>query len=150
MGVSSVSSSRTTRSTFSRVHRVPHTGPRNGANRIFVRSPMASRPSSGRLLQLEFDVHEIVRWPRPGVLEGEQILVLPADLLHLLVERFFGPAIHQKRGVENHAVADNLVAPAGDRYVLELLVNVRHVPVARVLHRSLDETAQLHTRKVRR
>src|SRR5688500_15910323 len=103
MGVSSVSSSRTTRSTFSRVHLAPPPGPRNGASRILVRSPMVISPFSGRLLQLEFDVHEIVRGPRPGVLEGEEILVLPADLLHLVVERLLGFAIHEKRGVENHA-----------------------------------------------
>src|ERR1700737_2275016 len=42
MGVSSVSSSRTARSTLSSVHFVPHMGPRNGERRMLVRSPMVS------------------------------------------------------------------------------------------------------------
>src|SRR5687768_6045577 len=85
---------------------------------------------SVRSFQLELDVDEVVRRPRAGILEGEDILVFPADVLHPLVERRFLLAIHEECGVEDHAVADRLVAPAGDGHGLQELVDVRDVPLA--------------------
>src|SRR5205807_361031 len=45
------------------------------------------RPASGCLLQLQLDIHEIVRRPRSGVFEREQLFVLQADCFHAFVDR---------------------------------------------------------------
>ena len=86
----------------------------------------------------------------PGVLEREQLLVLAARLLHALVERLLLRAIDEKRRVEDHAVADRLVRPAGDGDRLERVVDVGDVPRAHLLERALDEPAELHAREVGR
>src|SRR6266540_290118 len=124
IGVSSVSSSRTTRSTLSSVHFVPLIGPRNGARRMLVSRPMGLASFSGRLLQLQLDVDEVVRWPRAGVLEGEKLFVLAADLLHFVIERLLVISVDEKGGVENHPVTDDLVAPACDRRRLQGFMDV--------------------------
>src|SRR6185503_2946793 len=63
------------------------------------------RPSSVGLLQLELDVHEVVRRPRAGVLEREDLLILQARLVYALVEGLLLRAVHEERGVEDHAIA---------------------------------------------
>src|SRR5947207_543333 len=149
-GVSSVNSSRTTRSTLSRVHFEAQTGPRKGARRMLVSRPMSMRTASGCFLQLQLDVHEVIRWPRTGVLEGQQLFVLERDGLHLFVERLFVLAIDEKRGVEDHSVADDLVAATGDGDVLQLFVDVGDVSITRLFHGRYHQPAQLHARKVSR
>src|SRR5687768_15973447 len=146
IGVSSVSCSSTVRWTLSSVHSVPDHGPVNGARRIEESRPIGRLV---RLLQLELDVDEAVRRPRTGVLEREDVLVLAADLADHVVELLFPPAIHEKRRVRDHPVADNLVAAARHRDGFQRLVYVGDVAVAGLLHRALDQAAELHPREVR-
>src|SRR5437868_15415739 len=105
-GVSSTSSSSTTRCTFPSVHLIPETGPVTGQKRSVLRSPTLASVRSAGLLELELDVDEVVRRPRTRVLEREQVLVLAAHLAHTLVELLAAATVHEKGRVENHAVAD--------------------------------------------
>src|SRR6185312_13520248 len=140
---SSVSSSSTARRTLSSVHMVPSHGPVNGASRIDDSSPMLVR-----LLQLELDVDEVVRRPGPGVLEHKQVLEAPAQLLHDFVECPLAGAVDQKRGVQDHAIANDLVASARNRHALELLVDRRDVTTGAFFKCAFDEPAELHAREV--
>src|SRR5690606_19770196 len=68
-----------------------------------------------RALEAQLDVHEVVGGPRPGVLEGELVVVLAAERLDRLVEFLLPGTLDQVGGVHDHAVADRLVGPARDR-----------------------------------
>src|SRR6185312_6661278 len=140
---SSVSSSSTARRTLSSVHIVPSHGPVNGASRMDDSSPMLVG-----LLQLELDVDEVVRRPRPGILEREEMLVATTQLLHGVVERLLTGPVDQKRRVHDHAVSDDLVAPARNGDALEFLVHSCDVPAGGFLQRTLDQSAELHAREI--
>src|SRR5688572_1053837 len=107
-------------------------------------------PTSARLLQLQLDIHEIVRRPGTGVLEGERALVAPAHLLHFLVELPFATTLDEERSVHDHAVADDFVAAARNRDWSQGLVHVGYVPITGLFHRRLHETTKLHPREVGR
>src|SRR3569623_169355 len=149
-GVSSTSSSSTTRCTLPSVYMMPATGPVTGQKTIVLRSPTLASLRSAGFLELQLDVHVVVRRPRPGVLEGEQILVLAAHLAHALVELFASAAIHEEGRVQNHAVADHLVAAARDGHGLARIVHFGDVAVPRLLERGFDQAAELHACEVRR
>src|SRR5690554_1101876 len=101
-----------------------------------------------RALEAQLDVHEVVGGPRPGVLEGELVVVLAAERLDRLVEFLLPGTLDQVGGVHDHAVADRLVGPARDRDGLQRLVDVDDVAVGAVLQRRLDEPAELHAGEV--
>src|SRR5688572_13259267 len=144
MGVSSTSCSSTTRCTLPNDQRMPATGPATGKNRSLEMSPM----QLVRLLEFQLDVHEVVRRPRAGVLERQQVFVAAADFLDPVVERVLLSPLDQERGVEDHAVADDLVAAARDGDGLERLVNVGDIAALHSFERRLDEASELHAREV--
>src|SRR5690348_13918397 len=107
MAESSTSSSSTTRCTFPSDHLIPAMGPVTGKKRRFVnnhislwglgvgrewswlwasRTPATHHSLPFRPLQLQLDVHEVVRRPRTRVLERQQVLVLARHLAHRVVE----------------------------------------------------------------
>src|SRR5690606_40881318 len=106
--------------------------------------------SPARLLQLQLDIDEVVRWPGAGVFEGEQVLVAQGDLLHRLVESLLAVALDEEGGVQDHAVADRLVGAGGDGGGLQGVVDIAYVAVAGLLEGSLDESAELHAGEVGR
>src|SRR5262249_44579403 len=104
--LSSLSSVSTAAATLSSTNRTPET----------ISASMIS--TSMRAFELQADVAEVVRRPRPGVLEG-QLLVLLADFLDPRVERLLALARHQERGVHDHAIADGLVGARRHRDVAQ-------------------------------
>src|SRR4029079_752104 len=75
-------------------------------------------------LELQLDVHEVVRRPRTGVLERQQLVVAAAHFFSLVVEQALLRAVDEEGGVQNHAVANDLVAAARDGDRFQRLVNV--------------------------
>src|SRR6476661_8535709 len=105
---SSVSSSSTTFMTWFIDHSMPAMGPVTGQKRTCLSRPIAGGQLV-RFLQLQLDVHEVVRWPGARVLEAQQVLVLAADFLDPLVEGGFLRSVDQEGSVQDHQVADRLV-----------------------------------------
>src|SRR5690606_99797 len=147
---SSVSSLCATPSTCRRENSTSAFGPVTGQNRRCFRMPRASPPRSARALELELDVHEVVGRPGPRVLEGQQALVALAQPAHRLVELVLARPLDEEGGVQDHAVADELVRLAGHGERLELGVEVRNELVRALLERRLDEAAELDPREVGR
>src|SRR3954462_13541522 len=100
-GVSSTSSSSTTRCTLPSVHLMPATGPVTGQKTIVLRSPTLAPVRSAGFFALDLDVDEVVRRPRACVLDREPVLIVPAPLVHALVEVLAAAAIHEEGGVED-------------------------------------------------
>src|SRR5687768_13458212 len=99
-------------------HLMPPMGALSGRRR---RSSSRNATSALRALELEADVHEVVRRPRSRVEERQLVLVLFRDLGDLIVE---GPGLvtlHEERGVHDHLVADRLVRARGDGRVAQRL-----------------------------
>src|SRR5262249_1440268 len=151
--VSSLSSVSTPAPIFSGPNRTPEIRSESMMSmamrgRFAVQRRLASRPSMCPF-QFQPDVDEIVRRPRPGVLEGE-LLVLLADFLDAGVEGLLHLARHEERRVHDHAVADRLVGARGDRHVAQRAEDLGHVALGARLQGGVDQPAVLHAREIGR
>src|SRR5436190_14943979 len=99
--------------------------------------------------ELEPDVDEVVRGPRPRVLERE-LVEMGGDLLDAAIERLLLIALYEERGVHDHLVADGPVHPRCHRYVAQPLEKLGDVPLRARLERRVDEAAVLHPREIGR
>src|SRR5688572_28581855 len=81
------------------------------------------RPS----LQLQPDVHKVVRRPWAGVLEVQALAVFLGNAVHGGDELGFFLAVNDEGGVHDHLVADGLVDARGDAYATQRFVDVAHV-----------------------
>src|SRR3954468_4237946 len=113
------------------------------------RMNMSARSVLAGALQFEADVDEIVRRPRPRVLEG-QLVEVRRDVLDAPVERLFLVTLHQERGVHNHLVADRAVDAGRDRHVAKALEEFGDVSLGTRLQRRIDQAPVLHPREVGR
>src|ERR1041385_5877381 len=83
--------------------RTPATGALKGARRM---SSRRKATSALRALQLQPNIHKVIRRPRPGIEKRQLVLVLLRDVGDLVVERPRLFAIDEERGVHDHLVAD--------------------------------------------
>src|SRR5690348_10417847 len=114
--------------TVSRVQRMPEII-RESRRNIAILQVRLMLPSP---FQFESDVDEVVRRPRPRVLE-RQLVELRRDLLDAPIEGLLLVALDEKGRVHDHLVADRAVHAGGHRDVAQPLQEFGHVALGALL-----------------
>src|SRR3954466_6544297 len=95
------------------------------SNRSSIRNILSSVRRSA--LELEADVHEVIRRPRASVAEVQTVSEALGDAVHGGVELGFAVALDQECCVHDHLLANRLVVARGHAHVAQCLVDLTNI-----------------------